>query len=47
MGKRIVRMNLDGQWLAGEQQLEQERRIYRPVIGSLVPDFADRIAITA
>ena len=47
MRERIVRMNLDGKWLAREQQLEQERRICGRVIGSLVPDFADRIAVMA
>jgi hypothetical protein len=45
MRERIARMNLDGKWLARKQQLEQERRIYGGVIGSLVPDFADRTAV--
>ena len=42
---RVVRMDLDGQRLAREQQLEQERGIRGRLAGPLVPDFADRDAV--
>ena len=38
---RIVRMNLNGKWLAREQQLEQTAKICGLATGALVPDFAD------
>jgi hypothetical protein len=44
--QRIVGMNLDGKWLVGEQQLEQERR-FRGGIRSLVVDFTNRAAVMA
>jgi hypothetical protein len=47
MCERVVRMNLDGKRLAREQQLQQQRRVYGRVIGPIIPDFADRIAVMA
>ena len=44
---RVVRMNLDGKRLIGEQQLQQKRRSDGRRTGALVPDFADRIAVPA
>ena len=41
MRERIVRMNLNGQRLFGEQQLEQQGRIGRSRVGTLEPEFAD------
>ena len=42
---RIIRMNLDGKRLVREQQLQQKRRSGGRRTGTLVPDFADRIAV--
>ena len=36
-------MNLDRQWLAGEQQLEQQGRDWRIFIGALKPQLSDGI----
>ena len=42
MREGIVGMNLNGQRLFGEQQLEQQGRVWRVDIGALKPEFADR-----
>ena len=39
----VVRMNLDRQWLAGEQQLEQQGRGGRILVGPLEPQLADGV----
>jgi hypothetical protein len=43
----IVWMDLDGKWLAREQQLEQERWTWSRPSGPLIPDFTDGDAIAA
>ena len=43
----VIRMNLDGQRLRREQQLEEQGRIRRVDVGALKPDFADGDAIVA
>src|SRR5690349_2733934 len=42
MGERIVRVNLNGQWLFREQQLEQQMRVWGFRIGALKPKLPDR-----
>jgi hypothetical protein len=41
----IIRVNLDGQWLCGEQQLEEQCGICRVHVGALKLELADRYAI--
>src|SRR5580704_1079816 len=45
MRELIVGMNLNRKRLACKQQLEQERRIDRRVVGSLVADFTDWLIV--
>src|ERR1700730_18446866 len=43
----IVRVNLDRQRFLGEQQLEEQGRVWRVHVWALKPEFADRDAILA
>ena len=45
MRERIVRMNLNRQRFFGEQQFEQQSRVWRFHIRALKPKFADRDAV--
>ena len=45
MREGIVRVDLDGQRLSGEQQLEQQGRGRRVRVGTLKPEFANRGAV--
>src|SRR5260221_2786033 len=43
----IVRMNLNGKRLVGEEQFKQERRIACLCVSALIPNLADRVIVLA